>query len=105
MYRPVFPLRELDSEPGGRVPVALTEALRGNKACMRGTRKRPRRCVALTGTIGIDVHCAIYPYRPSPCRDFAPAAALGRGTAACGDARRLHGLPPLGGSYEAFPIA
>ncbi len=54
---------------------------------------------------GVDVRCAIYEQRPGPCRAFAPEADAGHGDAACGDARRLHGLPPLTGSYEGFPIA
>jgi Fe-S-cluster containining protein len=83
----------------------LAETLSDHTACMRGTRNRPRRCIALVGTIGIDVRCAIYEQRPSSCRAFAPGAAAGHGDARCGDARRLHGLPPLAGSYDDFPIA
>jgi Fe-S-cluster containining protein len=104
-YRVLFSRSELDSEPGGCVPVALTEMVNDREACMRGTRNRPRRCFALRGTIGIEVGCAIYDHRPGLCRAFAPEAAAGHGDAACGDARRLHGLPPLGGSYDGFPMA
>jgi Fe-S-cluster containining protein len=104
-YRVSFPRRELDTEPGGWVPAAFGEDGGGQGACMRGTPARPRRCAALQGTVGVDVRCAIYDLRPSPCRDFAPGAVVGRGDAACGDARRLHGLPPLPGSYDGFPIA
>jgi uncharacterized protein len=104
-YRVSFLRHELDSEPGGWVPAAFAEAINDRDACMRGTKDRPRRCLALAGTIGTDVSCSIYQQRPSPCRAFAPEAGAGHGDAACGDARRLHGLPPLMGSYDGFPIA
>jgi Fe-S-cluster containining protein len=54
------------------------------------------RCVALRGRIGEAVSCAIYEFRPVACRDFAPLAAVGNGDEACNDARRRHGLAPLG---------
>lgn len=103
-YRVSFLRHELDSQPGGWVPVAFTEAINARHDCMRGTRDRPRRCLALRGEVGVNVSCAIYQHRPSPCRTYAPDAGAGRGDAACGDARRLHGLPPLMGSYDGFPI-
>ncbi|GHT94949.1 hypothetical protein FACS1894116_09680 [Betaproteobacteria bacterium] len=62
---------------------------------MRGTDDAPPRCIALTGEIGREVSCAIYARRPSPCRDFAPYAALGMGEPACDRARARHGLEPL----------
>ena len=104
-YLVTFLRDELDSAPGGWVPTALTDPIYGRAAYMCGTRHHPRRCVALRGTIGVEVSCAIYPQRPSPCRDFAPEAGAGHGDARCGDARRYHGLPPLTGSYDAFPLA
>ena len=102
-YRVSFLRHELDSEPGGWVPAALTEAINDRGVCMRGTKDRPRRRLALQGTLGVDAHCSIY--EKCPCRAFAPEAGAGHGEAVCGDARRLHGLPPLMGSYDAFPIA
>ena len=104
-YRVMFRRSEVDSEPGGWVPAAFTEPSGSRGARMCGTNSRPRRCIALRGRIGIDVSCGIYALRPSPCREFAPEAGAGRGDAACGDARRLHGLPPLRGSYDGFPLA
>jgi uncharacterized protein len=104
-YRVTFLRTELDSEPGGWVPVAFSELVDDRRACMRGTNGHPRRCVALRGTIGVAVSCGIYHHRPTPCRDFAPDAGIGRGDASCGDARRLRGLPPLRGSYDSFPLA
>jgi uncharacterized protein len=87
------------------VPTAFTATINDRDACMRGTKDRPRRCVALWGILGVDAHCSIYQQRPSPCPAFAREAGAGHGDAACGDARRLHGLPPLMGSYDGFPIA
>jgi uncharacterized protein len=104
-YHVLFLGTELDSVPGGMVPAAFAESINDREVCMRGTRVRPRRCLALQGTIGADVSCAIYANRPSPCRAFGPEAAAGHGDATCGDARRLCGLPPLGGSYDGFPVA
>jgi Fe-S-cluster containining protein len=101
-----FARQELDTEAGGWVPNALAEpdSIFTRCAHMRGTRSHPRRCVALKGTIGVEVCCEIYAQRPSPCRDFAPEADGGRGDARCGDARRIHKLLPLTGSYDAFPL-
>jgi len=86
---------ELDDTAGGCVPSNLTELVTPGSACMRGTADQPPRCVALRGEVGDSVSCAIYEFRPSPCREFAPLAAVGRGDEACDDARRRHGLPPL----------
>jgi Fe-S-cluster containining protein len=83
---------EVDDCLGGLVPQALTESY-GNAACMR--TMADGRCVALRGSVGEAVSCAIYELRPSSCREFAPLAALGRGDDACNDARRRRGLPPL----------
>ena len=106
-YPVTFSRQELDSESGGWVPTAFAEndAIFSRCAHMRGTHHQPRRCAALRGTIGVDVSCAIYAQRPSPCRDFAQEADAGHGDARCGDARRFHGLAPLMGSYDAFPLA
>ncbi len=103
-YPVLFAPEELDSRPGGWVPAALTETIYSRCVHMQGTAHSPRRCVALQGTVGEEVRCTIYGQRPSPCRDFAPEADTGQGDARCADARRLHGLPPLKGSYDAFPI-
>ena len=104
-YPVIFAREELDSEPGGCVPVALTETVYSRCVHMAGTVRNPRRCVALRGTIGVEVSCAIYSQRPTPCRDFAPGADAGHGDPRCGDARRRHGLLPLTGSYDWFPLA
>ena len=86
--------------PDGRaetgVPCHLTVPVTGSTWRMLGTDKSPPRCAALTGEVGVDACCSIYPHRPSPCQDFAPYAALGIGEDACDRARRRHGLPPIG---------
>lgn len=103
-YRVSFPRSEIDESPSGVVPTALTERIDDRGVFMRGTGAGNPRCAALQGTIGVRVSCSIYERRPSPCRAFAREAAFGHGDANCGDARRLHGLPPLRGSYDACVI-
>lgn len=100
-YRVTFLRTELDDSPGGCVPALLTEPIDDHGVCMRGTQAHPPRCIALEGIVGLQVSCAIYGRRPTPCRAFAREAASGHGDMNCGDARRLHGLPPLRGSYDA----
>ena len=94
-YRVTFHAGELDEFPGGTVPSSFAEGITSAMACMKGTGQSPSRCKALRGDIGREVSCAIYEFRPSPCREFAPLAAVGRGDEACNDARRRHGLSPL----------
>ncbi|MBY0341461.1 MAG: YkgJ family cysteine cluster protein [Rhodocyclaceae bacterium] len=94
-YRVSFYAGEIDELPGGSVPSGLVDKINNVMACMRGTDRQPPRCVALRGTIGEEVGCGIYEFRPSPCREFAPYAHLGMGDDACNEARRRHGLPPL----------
>jgi uncharacterized protein len=94
-YRVSFHIGETDEHPDGHVPAGLTEPVTGGTVCLRGTAAQPPRCIALRGTIGETVSCIIYEQRPSPCREFAPLATLGRGDEACNEARRRHGLPPL----------
>lgn len=94
-YRVSFYCGETDDFPGGAVPSGLVEMVTGTMACMKGTGAQPPRCIALHGEIGSRVSCAIYEFRPSPCRDFSPLAAVGSGDDACNEARRRHGLPPL----------
>jgi uncharacterized protein len=93
-YRVSFHCGELD-EMGGCVPAALTEQVTSVMSCMRGTGAAPVRCTALRGEIGREASCAIYEFRPGPCREFGALAAVGQGDEACNDARRRHGLAPL----------
>ena len=94
-FRVDFHCSEL-AAAGGGVPEALTVPVTATLRRMRGTDDAPPRCIALAGEIGRAVRCTIYAERPSPCRDFAPYAALGICEDACDRARARHGLPRLG---------
>ncbi|MFC5769417.1 YkgJ family cysteine cluster protein [Thauera sinica] len=94
-YRVDFHRAELASCEAGGVPDAMAVQVTAMLRRMRGTDEAPPRCAALEGEIGRSVRCSIYSSRPSPCRDFAPYAALGIGDDACRRARLRHGLPPL----------
>ncbi|HQZ01178.1 MAG TPA: YkgJ family cysteine cluster protein [Thauera sp.] len=96
-FRVDFHPSELASATLGGVADELTVPVTTTLARMCGTDASPPRCVALVGEIGVVARCSIYANRPSPCRDFAPYAALGIGEDACDRARRRHGLPALGG--------
>ena len=72
---------------GGTVPHSLTEKLNDWSRCMRGTWSVEPRCAALLGEVGEPVACAVYPLRPSPCREVTVGAPQ------CNQARAAHGLP------------
>ena len=76
---------------GGRVPQSLAEPITDTLCRLRGTDYARPRCAALTGTVGQQVACGIYEWRPSPCREFAA------GSDACNRVRRMHQLPALEG--------
>lgn len=86
-FRVSFYWGEADDAPGGTVPVGLTQKLDPYQRCMQGTSSRTPRCVALSGEIGQQVGCSIYPVRSSTCH------ALQAGDAQCLRAREKHGLP------------
>ena len=71
------------------VPPELTVPVTPQLVRMAGTDASPPRCAALQGEIGVAAACAIYPSRPSPCREFDTEHD------ACAKARRRAGLPPL----------
>ncbi len=87
-FRVDFAVQELEGA-GGRVPAGLAGAVTAQLCRMRGTDHRTPRCAALTGTVGERAACAIYEWRPSPCREFEA------GSDACAQARRRHGLGPV----------
>ncbi len=95
-FRVDFALDELESH-GGCVPEGLAAPLNDFTARMRGTDHAAPRCAALVWRVGERVHCGIYEWRPSPCREFGLRAPLGLGDEACARARARHGLPPLPG--------
>lgn len=90
-FRVSFYWAETDAHPLGSVPVALTRKVNDTYVCMQGTEHRPVRCVALEGTVGVSVSCAIYALRASPCREFTA------GTPRCNEARAKIGLLPIDG--------
>ena len=74
---------------GGQVPVGLTVDVTGQISRMRGTDHQPARCGALSGKLGENAICAIYEWRPSPCREFSERSD------ACQRVRSRHGLSEL----------
>jgi uncharacterized protein len=96
-FRVEFYWRETDRTESHGVPVALSEDLTDFLRCMKGTnRKRGAQCVGLRGRVGDRAVCSIYPNRPSPCRAFTASYADGKPNKRCDEARRAHGLRPLG---------
>jgi Fe-S-cluster containining protein len=92
LFRVVFAASETDDQPGGVVPVGLTIDLGLNRRAMRGTEGRPKRCIALVGTVGGQVFCSVYCQRPSACRHFlASWEAVGHNPS-CLRARAVYGL-------------
>jgi len=74
---------------GDGVPVSMTLPVTPAIVRMAGTDDPAPRCIALRGELGVQVSCAIYAVRPSPCREFDVEHA------ACGKARQRCGLPAL----------
>lgn len=95
MFHVTFPEAEADNLPGGIVPEAMTQVLKGHRRVMKGTAGRAPKCIALAGTIGASVRCSIYENRPSICRDFSVSWKNGRGNPLCDRARAVYGLPPF----------
>ncbi|HYD94170.1 MAG TPA: YkgJ family cysteine cluster protein [Noviherbaspirillum sp.] len=71
------------------LPAHLTDKVNDWYSCMAGTGRPSPRCVALQGSIGGAVACAVYDSRPSPCRELQP------GEEKCNKARLRHGLPSV----------
>lgn len=87
-FRVDFSVQETQAE-GGTVPDGLAVEVTASTCRMRGTDHSPPRCAALTGRLGAQVGCAIYEWRPAPCREFEESSP------ACLRARQRLGLPPL----------
>lgn len=75
---------------GGSVPDGLWVPVTDSISRMRGTDHGRPRCAALSGKVGEKATCGIYEWRPNPCHEFE------EGSDACNQARRRHGLSPLG---------
>lgn len=98
-FRVQFYWREANKgESDHVVPAGMFEelAVSSHFRCMKGTaRKHHPKCVGLNGRIGHDACCSMYPFRPSPCRDFKASYSDGRHYPRCDEARKAHGLRPL----------
>ena len=68
---------------GDKVPILMSDGLFMNK--------QGGRCIALTGRVGIDPLCSIYPNRPKICRVFLA------GSRQCLEVRGSCGLGASGG--------
>lgn len=71
------------------IPEHMTAKLNDFYSCMKGTEKKPVKCVALAGNVGEKVACQIYQQRSSTCQ------SVNVGDEQCQKARALHGLAPL----------
>ena len=79
---------ELDSQPGGTVPVDYAVQLTPFRACMKGTEQGNGRCMAL----GDDLSCAIYEKRSSVCREFPAFLDDGTPNPECARLRAILGI-------------
>lgn len=104
-YRVSFYWSEAESFLGGGVPPELIVPLNHYRSAMRGTLHAPVRCVALEGTVGEGVRCAIYGKRPSTCRELEPWDEDGQPDEKCAKARAAHHLPPLEPVRGTYPLA
>lgn len=94
-YRVSLHWSETEPSLGGATPVALTEPCGPHTLAMRGTWQSKPHCVALQGPVGRAGGCAIYPQRPSPCRELKAAWEDGTPSPQCDRARQAYGLAPL----------
>ena len=94
-FRASFYWAEADDATEGGVPVELTDDFPPHFRVMKGTNSKTPRCVALVGSIGESVFCAIHPRRATVCRDFPPSFENGIPHDRCDKARAAYNLPPL----------
>ena len=87
-FRISFYHGELDSQPGGYVPVDLAVPLTPFRACMKGTEMGHGHCIAQAE----DGSCTIYPSRPSACREFPAIMEDGTINPQCVRLKRFFGL-------------
>ncbi len=91
-YRVAFHWLEAHGDP---ILEHTSQRLDPHRLAMQGTHAEPLRCIALEGVIGARASCAIYPHRPSPCRELTASWEDGQAHSQCDRARRRHGLAPL----------
>ena len=95
MFRASFYWAETSEFTPGGVPPELTSKVNYFFVVMKGTDRRPARCIALKGDIGRQVYCSIYDQRSSSCREFEPSWQQNRNNPRCNQARLAWGLKPL----------
>lgn len=88
-FRVSFYLGELDTQPGGWVPAALTTPVTPFLVAMKGTETGQGRCIAL----GDDGRCTIYQQRPSTCREFPAFLENGEINPECRRLQAIYGTP------------
>lgn len=95
-FRVSFYCGEVAGENGGTVPLELVTQLSPLRVCMKGTEQGNNRCTSLRGQLGQPgIHCAIYPQRPTPCREFETWLPDGSPNPDCQRLRTNLGLPAL----------
>jgi uncharacterized protein len=94
-FRVAFHWAEAEASLGGTVPPAAAVRWDAHRLALRGTDRREPHCEQLVGRVGETVHCAIYPQRPSPCRELRASWEDGTRSEQCDRARSRYGLPPL----------
>jgi hypothetical protein len=105
VFRASFYWAEAGDATAGGVPVQLTEKITAFRRAMRRTDPPESRCIALLGTPGQSVRCAIYGSRPSVCRTFDPSWKVGEENPRCNKARALIGLAPRSPNTPPLPKA
>lgn len=91
-YKVCFSEDEIDNQAGGTIPSSMTVSMGSHRSAMKGTEKRPRRCMALTGTLGVRVSCSIYEHRPRCCREFLASWQENVNNPSCDRARIICGM-------------
>lgn len=94
-FRVSFYWYESDEAVVDCVPTGMTCQVAPLVCAMKGTDGRHPRCMALQGTVGLDVWCTIYKRRPSVCHEVRPSGQDGAANSWCDRAREIWGLPPL----------
>jgi uncharacterized protein len=95
-FRVSFYCGEVAGANGGTVPEELVTQLSPLRVCMQGTEQGHGRCTSLRGELGRPgIHCAIYPLRPTPCREFNTWETDGSVNPDCQKLRLALGLPGL----------
>lgn len=97
IFRVSFPQDELLGSQGWVVPNDVVDDPSQKIVSLKGTTKSGRpSCAQLGGRIGKHVACQIYSTRPTPCRNFKASFEDGTHRPRCDEARKAHGLKPLG---------